>query len=109
MIRATLTAACLASPALACDLGGSFASAVKIPEGAQVYVRNNRAPGPSIARCKFFVKNVGTITVGYVARPAEEPDSVYIVAPPGFMAVPPEAVLQEHAVQYFIIVPELLG
>ena len=104
-----IVAGAFSFPALACDLGGSYADAQKAGEGAEVFVQNNLAPGPLASRCVFLVKNVGHITVGYVHRPGRAPDSVYIVAPPGFIAVPPEAVLQEGESAKFLVVPEFLG
>lgn len=96
-------------PALACDLGGSYASIEATMGGAEVYVQNNLAPGPLVSRCEFTVDGVGKVTVGYVHRPNDAPDSVVIVPPPGFIAVPPDAILQEGEARRFLIVPEVIG
>lgn len=110
MIRAALTAACLASPALACDLGGSYAEANRTLHGAEVTLRNNLAYAAGKgAQCVFAMPPHGAITVIWTHAQGEFPDHAIIIPPPGFMAVPPEASIDEGQTITVLIVPEVIG
>ena len=86
----------IAAPALACDLDGSYASAERTPYGAEVYLQNNYAASTrDEVQCVFSFGDGAAITVIWHHATGQAPDSALIIPPPGYVAIPPEAIIPE--------------
>jgi hypothetical protein len=110
MIRLAFIAALTASPAIACDLDGSYAEARRTLHGAEVLLRNNLARGvlPEV-QCVFSMGDGTAVVVIWNHAPGDAPDTAIIIPPPGFLAIPPEVTLPEHQSTIVLIVPEVMG
>jgi hypothetical protein len=103
-------AALTATPAIACDLDGSYAEARRTLHGAEVLLRNNLARGvlPEV-QCVFSMGDGLAIQVIWNHAPGDAPDTAIIIPPPGFLAIPPEVTVPEHQSTIVLIVPEVMG
>ena len=100
----------LGVPAVACDLDGSYADAQRTTTGAEVYLQNNLAQSlHDEVQCIFSMGDGLAIVVIWTHAPGDEPDSAQVFAPPGFIAIPPEATIPEGGAQRVLIIPEVIG
>jgi hypothetical protein len=107
---ATALCGLLCAPAMACNLDGSYAEATRTLHGAEVYLQNNLARGvmPEV-QCVFSMGHGLAIVVIWQHAPGDAPDTAIIIPPPGYVAVPPEATIEEGGAVRVLIAPEVVG
>jgi hypothetical protein len=109
MIRA-LALLILASPALADDTAycGESLAALRPGEGeavAQVIILNRYSAAPNSCQEDVTLNGLNVV-VQFANQPGREPDTVRVIVPEGYIAIPPEISLEEDeqgAIEIFAV------
>ena len=95
MIRAAILMALVPSASIACDFNGSIVSAVTVPGGMDVTLRNRLVATDYLTTCVIDLDGADVV-VQWDHKPGNKPDEITVTPPPGYIASPQVSTVPEN-------------